>query len=54
VDALADELDDPAGEGNGVEEAGIPEVHGREGGRLLRLRARAEEANECQRNHGGG
>ena len=53
VDALADELDEPTGEGNGVQEAGIPEVNGRESGRLLRLRARAEEANEGQHDPRG-
>jgi hypothetical protein len=53
VDALADDLDEPAREGNCVEEARIPEVHGRQSGALLRLRARAEEANKRQPKHRG-
>ena len=54
VNALADELDNPAREGYGVEEAGVPEVHSREGGRLLRLRTRTEEADERQRDQSEG
>jgi hypothetical protein len=54
VHALADELDDPAGQSNGIQEAGIPEVHSRKRGRLLRQRTRAEEAHERQRHHRKG
>ena len=53
MDVLADELDDPAGEGNGIKETGISEVRSREGGRLLRLRTRAEEAHKHQRDYSG-
>jgi hypothetical protein len=50
VDALADELDNPARKGYSVEEARIPEVHSRKGGGLLRLRTKTEEVHECQRD----
>lgn len=54
VDTLTDDLDKPAGEGYGVEEAGVAEVYSREGGRLLRMRTRGEKCHERQRAHSEG
>ncbi len=54
MDALTDEFDNPAGEANSVEEAGIPEVYSRKGRRLLRPRTRAQEAREHQSDYSEG